>query len=105
MSPIPPNQASPHPGREVSTAQVEQKPRSKVRTPQQARGPLSEPDRIIRERKVRERVSLSHATIWRKVRSGDFPAPVKLGVQAVGWVEREIDGWIAERMASREADA
>jgi predicted DNA-binding transcriptional regulator AlpA len=35
------------------------------------------------------------------VRSGVFPAPVTLGPQSVGWLEREVAEWIAERAARR----
>jgi len=32
-----------------------------------------------------------------------FPKRVPLGENRVGWIESEIDGWIAERAASRAA--
>jgi prophage regulatory protein len=32
-----------------------------------------------------------------------FPKRVHLGENRVGWIESEIDGWIAERAASRAA--
>jgi prophage regulatory protein len=34
-----------------------------------------------------------------------FPKPVKIGAgaRAVAWVEAEVDTWISERIASREA--
>ena len=43
---------------------------------------------------------LSGTTIWRRVRSGDFPAPVRLGslaTRSVGWRESEIRKWIESR--------
>jgi prophage regulatory protein len=98
---VPPEQLSPYPAGKVEATRAESKPRSQVHSPQQARGPPQTPDRILREPEVRKRVGLSHATIWRKVRNGDFPAPVRLGPQSVGWIEREIDAWIAERAARR----
>ena len=60
-----------------------------------------EPDRILRDPEVRERVGLSRATIWRKIRSGDIPAPVRLGPQSIGWIEREVNEWIAVRASAR----
>jgi prophage regulatory protein len=27
-----------------------------------------------------------------------FPARVRIGIRAVGWVEEEIQGWLAERI-------
>lgn len=40
------------------------------------------------------------AAINRKI--GDFPESVSLGGKAMGWVEAEIDNWIASRMAARQ---
>lgn len=56
--------------------------------------------KVLRVPDVVERTGLSRTTIWRRVRAGKFPAPVVLGttvlgVQTIGWVESEIDDWIA----------
>lgn len=59
-------------------------------------------DRIIRERKVRERVGLSRSTIWRKIRAGIFPAPIRLGPQSIGWFEAEITAWLNSQRAIRD---
>jgi len=56
----------------------------------QPRGP---PTRMIRFGEVIERTGLSRTTIWRKVRGGEFPAPVQLGVNSVGWPEHEVEDW------------
>ncbi len=29
---------------------------------------------------------------------GSFPKPISLGARAVGWLESDIDGWIAARI-------
>jgi prophage regulatory protein len=106
MPTIPPDQISPYPTGDATRAKVVNKSRPKApHTPQQARAPPSAQDRILRDREVRERVGLSRATIWRKVRNGDFPAPVRLGPQSVGWIEREVGDWIAERAAQRPSTA
>src|SRR5262245_19116736 len=102
MPTIPPDQVSPFPAGETTLAKVENKPRSKARKRQQPRAPPQDfGDRILRERKVCERLDLSHATIWRMIQRGDFPAPVRLGPQSVGWIEREVNDWIAARAAIR----
>ena len=59
-------------------------------------------DRVLRWREFRGRIGLSRATIWRMVRSGGFPKPVVLGPQSVGWLEREVNAWLATRAALRE---
>ena len=53
--------------------------------------------RILREPEVREKIGLSHVTIWRAVRANRFPAPIKLGENSIGWIEDEVDEWIASR--------
>lgn len=61
---------------------------------------------IIRRKEVEARTGLSRSTIYNRVAVGTFPAPVNLGARAVGWVQSEIDEWLAARVAeSRRAAA
>jgi len=48
------------------------------------------------------RVGLSRTTIWRLQRRGQFPRQVRLSPNRVGWLESEINAWIAARAAARE---
>jgi prophage regulatory protein len=41
----------------------------------------------------------------RLVDNGTFPAPVKVGEKRIGWVEREIDDWLAAKIRARDAAA
>lgn len=43
---------------------------------------------------------VSPATIWRWVRDGKFPPPVKLGPCVTGWHAYEIDAFIKARTVS-----
>lgn len=36
----------------------------------------------------------SAATLWRKVKSGDFPAPVKLGDRITAWRVEQVRAWL-----------
>lgn len=59
---------------------------------------------IIRRPVVEARTTLSRSTIYERVKAGTFPSPINLGGNAVGWIESEIDAWIADRIAeSRRA--
>jgi len=59
---------------------------------------------ILRLPDVKARTGLSRSTIYLRVSEGAFPAPVSLGGRAVGWIEAEIDEWLAERVEeSRKA--
>jgi prophage regulatory protein len=61
-------------------------------------------DSILRLPAVKTRTGLSRSTIYLRVSQGTFPRPVSLGGRAVGWVEEEIQSWLAERIAaSRKA--
>lgn len=52
------------------------------------------PDRLLRLRDVAFLVGLSKATIYRKLKLGEFPRPVCMGA-SVRWRESDIVAWIA----------
>lgn len=55
---------------------------------------------ILRIADVLAATALSRTTLWRRVKAGDFPAPVRLGgvgSRAVGWRRTDIDTWIDSR--------
>ena len=61
--------------------------------------PSMEPQ-ILRIADVLAATGLGRTTVWRRVKSGDFPAPIRLGgagSRAVGWRRTEIQTWIDER--------
>ena len=55
--------------------------------------------RILRFKEVSSRTGYKHSAIYEKIKAGEFPAPISLGSRAVGWVESEIEAWIAARIA------
>ena len=61
--------------------------------------------RIIRRREVEGRTGKCRSSIYAGIQEGTFPAPISIGERSVGWIEAEIDEWIAERVAVRDADA
>lgn len=58
---------------------------------------------FLRLELVKSRTGLSRSTIYAYVREGRFPAPVGISTRCVGWIESEIDDWIAARIATRGA--
>jgi len=52
---------------------------------------------ILRRLDVQRVTGLSKATIWRLVKEGSFPRPVRLGARAVGWRADEVVSWIDSR--------
>ena len=55
---------------------------------------------IIRLPDVMARTGLSRSSVFLKVKTGEMPPPIKLGVRATGWVAEEIDNFIKERIAA-----
>jgi prophage regulatory protein len=56
---------------------------------------------ILRRKQVERRTGLSRSTIYLRIQEGTFPRPVNLGARAVGWLESEIESWLAARIAIR----
>jgi len=54
---------------------------------------------ILRRKQVEARTGLRRSTIYAKIAEGEFPAPVRLGTRAVGWIEGEILEWLQSRIA------
>lgn len=64
---------------------------------------MDNPEKIIRLQAVKARCGLSRSTLYNRMAAGEFPSPIALGARSVGWVESEINGWIAARInASRK---
>ena len=70
--------------------------------------------RFIRLKEVKARVALSQSRIYDLVSHGEFPRPVKLGAvrkkskidsRTNYWLENEVDNYIDERIAERNAVA
>jgi prophage regulatory protein len=48
---------------------------------------------------VRERAGGLHdSTLWRMEQRGEFPKRVKVSPGRVGWLESDVDAWIAKRL-------
>lgn len=54
---------------------------------------------------VKKRTGKSRTTIYRDIAAGTFPRPLKIGERASAWDSREVDAWIAARIAERDAKA
>jgi prophage regulatory protein len=59
--------------------------------------------RIIRFGEVKTRTGLKHTALYDRIRDGTFPRPVPLGPKARGWIESEINDWIQQLVATRNA--
>jgi len=52
---------------------------------------------ILDKKKVRRKTGLSDPTIWRLEKAGEFPERVNITPSRVGWIEEEVDKWLASR--------
>ena len=59
--------------------------------------------KLLSKAEVREKVVYSYAHIARLEAAGKFPKRVQLGPARVAYVETEVDDWIAQRIAERDA--
>jgi prophage regulatory protein len=59
--------------------------------------------KILRVPEVSDRIGYSIPSIWRLAREGKFPKPLKLGPQASGWLEDEVEAWINTRIDERDS--
>lgn len=53
---------------------------------------------VLRLPRVKNATGLSRSTIYSYVKKGAFPAPVRLGARAVGWLESDVEAWISARV-------
>lgn len=53
---------------------------------------------VLRRPQVQARTGLARSTIYELVSAGRFPPPIRLSDRTVGWLENEIEGWIASRV-------
>jgi prophage regulatory protein len=62
---------------------------------------------ILREPEVMQFSALPRSQLWKHVKNGTFPKPVRLSDQgrAVGWLLEELLAWREQRIATREDQA
>lgn len=52
---------------------------------------------FVRQRLLLRFVPFSKSTLWRRVKAGEFPAPIKLSAGITAWKAEDIRSWIAQR--------
>lgn len=62
------------------------------------------PNKLLRLPDVIEATGLSRSAVYARIQTGDFPAPVKIGVRAAAWPANEVASWIEARICARDAD-
>ena len=63
---------------------------------------LADPDpKLIQLPQLCQRVGLSRTTIYRLIRAGTFPKPIKIATTSV-WATRLVDAWVEAQIAASE---
>ena len=53
---------------------------------------------VFKLSEVIRQTGLSRSTIYLYMSRCDFPKPIRIGTRAVGWLEKDIQNWITERI-------
>ena len=59
-------------------------------------------NKLLKRPEVEAVTGLSRASIYSKIKAGNFPLPVRLGSNSVAWRAEDIDRWIAELPVANE---
>lgn len=87
------------PNRSVPTsASLRCLPESPSPTGEQPRG---QPIRLLRLAQVIDMTGLGKTKIYELQAEGSFPMRVQITAHTVGWVEHEVQAWLANRVAAR----
>ena len=63
----------------------------------------SKPIRLLRLAQVKDMTGLGRTKIYELQAAGRFPMRVQITDHSVGWVEEEVQAWLARRVAARPA--
>ncbi len=52
------------------------------------------PGPLLRLPSVEAQTGLSKSEIYRRIKGGTFPKPIKLGARSIAWPAAQIDAWV-----------
>jgi prophage regulatory protein len=59
--------------------------------------PFSRVERVLRRAELEAKLGVKKTAIYEAIQHFGFPEPIQLTPRAVGWIESEVDAWIASR--------
>lgn len=59
----------------------------------------AKPLRAVRKPEVLSRCGIANTHLYRLIKDGKFPKPIKITDRLVAWNEAEIDAWLAEKFS------
>ena len=60
---------------------------------------MSDFDRLVRIKELKQLIGLSNASIYRLIRNGTFPKQIHLSNKCVAWRLSAIEAWIREKQS------
>ena len=61
--------------------------------------------RMLRRKEAAAKLGVSQPTFWRWSKGPDFPVGFRLGPNAVGYAETELEAWLESRRIVRVVEA
>ena len=58
---------------------------------------------FLSQKEITIKLGISHTTLWRLRRSGDFPQPIQLSSRRIGWREDEVEEYLKSRQIPIQA--
>lgn len=92
-------------GRSQNGHRVDPTVRTSSKLPRRAALAMMQDERIIRLKTVLARTGLSRSTVYRMVANGSFPRQRRIGIQATGWYQSEVEKWISDPLGYHASDA
>jgi prophage regulatory protein len=77
--------------------------RATIRPPEAQDGAMH--PRILRLPQVLDRTGLSRSSLYRLHAAGSFPRRVQISQRSVGWIESEVDAWLASKVGDSRTAA
>lgn len=66
---------------------------------------IKQDEKIIRLKTVLDRTGLSRSTVYRMIANGSFPCQRRIGIQATGWYQSEVEEWMSDPSGYRARTA
>jgi prophage regulatory protein len=60
---------------------------------------LKNTNAILRRKQVQARIGISRSGIYALMKTGHFPQSIKISTRSVGWLESDIESFIASKIA------
>ena len=67
--------------------------------------PLTERLEVLRLRQVCQVTGLCRSTIYQLEADKRFPRRIKVGDRSVGWIDREVQEWLADRVQRSRSES